>query len=345
MHDEAWRTPKGLLTLAAIPGIGLATAERLVRQFPNLEAIVDAHPDQLRTFVSSMAVDALAEPLMLEKARSEASEILDRAAHNNIRVLSIFDADYPEALRCIIDYPPILYMKGRLPGRRCVACVGTREPSQFGINVAEQLVNALVAADWTIVSGLAAGIDTVSHNVALAQGGVTLAVVAGGLDKYPNQNLRLAEAILAGGGAMISEQAFGVQPSARNLVMRNRLQSGLSVATFVMQTDIKGGSMHTARFAVSQNRMLFAPVPKGHDALETMSRGILAMTQLPAAQFTDAVQADANYRRILSDRIPAGSVARPLIGVKDYAPMLEDLERRLGSQYPRLYMPGRAVPI
>jgi len=245
-------------------------------------------------------------------------------------VLSIFDQEYPAALRSIPDRPPILFFKGKLPSNRSVACIGTREPSEFGEIVTDSLVAALVATNWTIVSGLAIGIDTLSHQAALRCKGRTVAVLAGGLDSiYPKQNTRLAEEILANDGSLISEQAFGIPPSPRNLVQRDRLQSGLSVATFVMQTDIKGGSMHTVRFTIQQNRMLFVPVPQGRHALEPKSQGTLAMVQLSGPLFADATQAEGDYRRILLDRFRKQPVAIPLASKEDFGSMLECLEASL----------------
>lgn len=128
----------------------------------------------------------------------------------------------------------------------------------------QRIVEQLVNADWTIVSGLALGIDSVAHAATLGKKGRAIAVLAGGLDNvYPKENTRLAEEILASGGALVSEQPFGVPAIPRNLIQRDRLQSGLSVGTFVMQTDVKGGSMHTVRYTLQQERLLFAPVPQG----------------------------------------------------------------------------------
>jgi DNA processing protein len=166
----------------------------------------------------------------------------------------------------------------------------------------------------------------------LRYGGRTIAVMAGGLDGiYPKQNAKLADEIIERDGALISEQPFGVPPAPRNLVQRDRLQSGLSVATFVMQTDIKGGSMHTVRFTLMQGRLLFAPVPQGRHAEEPKSRGIVALTQMAANRFADTVQAEGDFRRLLSSTFGSRPVAIPLASREDYASMLDRLEQRLVS--------------
>ncbi|MHC2635104.1 DNA processing protein [Bradyrhizobium liaoningense] len=326
------RTAAGILTLTALRGIGPATAERLAERFQLLAAIADAEPAKLRSLVSASVIESLHEPTALANAGEKAQRVLDEADRRGVRVLSVFDQDYPTALRSLHDRPPVLFVKGKLPPLRSVACIGTREPSEFGEIVSDRIVGTLVGANWAIVSGLAVGVDTLSHQAALRHRGRTIAVMAGGLDGiYPRQNAKLADEILERDGMLVSEQPFGVPPSPRNLVQRDRLQSGLSIATFVMQTDIKGGSMHTVRFTVQQDRLLFAPVPQGRHAAEPKSQGILGMTQLPAMRFADAVRAEGDYRRILLERFRDKPVAVPLASREDYASMLELLETRLSG--------------
>lgn len=326
------RTAAGILTLTALRGIGPATAERLAERFQLLAAIADAEPAKLRSLVSASVIESLHEPTALANAGEKAQRVLDEADRRGVRVLSVFDQDYPPALRSLHDRPPVLFVKGKLPPLRSVACIGTREPSEFGEIVSDRIVGTLVGANWAIVSGLAVGVDTLSHQAALRHRGRTIAVMAGGLDGiYPRQNAKLADEILERDGMLVSEQPFGVPPSPRNLVQRDRLQSGLSIATFVMQTDIKGGSMHTVRFTIQQDRLLFAPVPQGRHAAEPKSQGILGMTQLPAMRFADAVRAEGDYRRILLERFRDKPVAVPLASREDYASMLELLETRLSG--------------
>jgi len=321
-----------MLTLTALRGIGPATAERLAERYALFDAILGSEPTKLRSIVSAAVAESLHAPTALATASEKAQRVLEEADRRGVRVLSIFDTDYPDALRSLSDRPPVLFVKGKLPPSRSVACIGTREPSKFGEFVSDKIVEVLVGANWTIVSGLAIGVDTLSHRAALHHGGRTVAVMAGGLDGvYPKQNAKLAEEILEKDGALVSEQSFSVPPSPRNLVQRDRLQSGLSTATFVMQTDIKGGSMHTVRFTIQQNRLLFAPVPRGNHAAEPKSQGILAMTQMSAIQFAEAIRAEGEYRRILVERYNNHPVAVPLASKEDYASMLTLLEARLAS--------------
>lgn len=239
------------------------------------------------------------------------------------------DDDYPDWLRQISDHPAILHVRGQLrPGRRYVACVGTRQPSVFGQAAARAISGFLAAHDWTIVSGLALGVDTLCHEAALEAGGHTVAILANGLDSvYPAQNRGLAERILAAGGALLSEQSLGTPALPRNLVSRDRLQSGMSAATIVMQTDLRGGTMHTVRFALLQGRPLMAPVPQDSHTAEPKSRGILALTQRTGTELAHLVGASGAYAEHLTKKFADQPVALSLDGRDGYVSLLDMLEK------------------
>jgi DNA processing protein len=170
-------------------------------------------------------------------------------------------------------------------------------------------------------------VDTLCHQAALEAGGHTVAILANGLDSvYPAQNRELATRILAAGGALLSEQPLGTPALPRNLVARDRLQSGMSAATIVMQTDLIGGTMHTVRYAVLQGRPLIAPVPQGAHAEEPKSRGILALTQRTGGTFARFVDASDDYAECLTMKFADRSVARPITGRDDYDALLDTLE-------------------
>lgn len=238
------------------------------------------------------------------------------------------DPSYPVWLPSIADPPAVLYVRGQLlPGPRYVACVGTRQPSLFGQTAAQKIAGFLAKQGWSIVSGLALGVDTRCHEAALAAGGHTVAVLANGLDTvYPAQNRGLAERILAAGGALLSEQPLGTTAIPRNLIARDRLQSGMSAATIVMQTDLIGGTMHTVRFAVMQNRPLVAPLPQGTHAKEPKSRGILALTQLTGTNLVSLINTSPAYAERLTTRFADRPVARALTSREDFTDLLHLLE-------------------
>ena len=323
----------GLLTLLAIPGIGPHRAERLAAQFHTLREVRDASATHTATHVPARAASALADDSAWARAFQHTHTILQQAHDYSVRVLAPLDTEYPAWLRDIRDRPPILYVKGTLlPNRRYVACIGTRNPSKFGCLATRGITTRLAKDNWSTVSGLAIGVDTLAHEVTLAEHGHTVAVLANGLDAvYPKTNATLARRILAGGGALVSEQPFGTPALPGHLVSRDRLQSGMSAATIVMQTDTVGGSMHTVRFTLLQNRQLFAPVPSGSLANEPQSRGILALTQETGVHLSTALRAHGEYRELLRTRYVRTSPASPITGRHAYPELVRRLDNILAT--------------
>jgi len=198
--------------------------------------------------------------------------------------------------------------------------------------VAPRLAGFFAEQGWSIVSGLARGVDTLCHEAALRAGGHTVAVLANGLDTvYPRQNSELADRILAQGGALLSEQPPGTPALPKHLTRRNRIQSGMSVATIVMQTDIVGGTMHTARYTLLQGRLLAAPVPQGVHAAVPKSQGLLALTQRTGTDLGHLLEAKGALAALLEQHFANHPVAMPIRGNGDYAKLLDMLERLLDS--------------
>ena len=187
---------------------------------------------------------------------------------------------YPERLQHI-DAPPDLWVKGELPAQmRGVSCVGTRKPTRWGRVVTEQIVRRLVEEGYSIVSGLALGINALAHQTALDAGGHTVAVLPCSIDRlYPKCHRDLAERILASGGALVSLFAPGSKMNQGSFIRRNRIQSGLSVGTVIMQCAKGSGTLHTARFAQEQGRLLCVVKPQGGYALETQIQGNLELLE------------------------------------------------------------------
>jgi DNA processing protein len=195
------------------------------------------------------------------KARRAAEEEWERVAAQDATILSYSCPDYPERLREIYDPPPVLWVRGdaTLLKRPSIAIVGTRHPSPYGSGVAEMLARDLSARRMLVVSGMARGIDTCAHKGALAARMPTVAVWGTGIDViYPKENKKLAEDILATGGAIVSEVPAGTFPAPQNFPRRNRILSGLSVGVLVVEAGENSGTRVTARCAAEQNRDLFA---------------------------------------------------------------------------------------
>lgn len=179
---------------------------------------------------------------------------------HGIKTILLGSPDYPYRLAEIPDPPRVLYVKGTLlEEKRCLAVVGTRNPSADGLLMTEFWVHELAVADPCIVSGLALGIDAAAHEEALRSGLRTLAVLAHGLETaHPNRNARLAERILREGGAWISEWPFGTPPRPEFFPRRNRIIAGLSDAVLVVEASMKSGASITAKVAQGYSRNVFA---------------------------------------------------------------------------------------
>lgn len=255
----------GLLTLLQIRGVGPSTAISMGDKFQKIEDIVD----------SFKGIDIL----VVEDAISKANRILKDCTNFGIEVLTVHDDNFPFFLRNIPQPAPLIYVKGRLQNNnKYIACVGTREPTEAGVKTSKITSNYFSKKGWSIVSGLALGVDSICHAEALNCGGHTVAVLANGLDSIaPKTNSKLAQDILKSGGALISEYPPGTPVYPRNLVIRDRLQSGLSVATIPMQTGIKGGTLHTINFSFLQGRFVVVPV---HTKVEEKSEGLKYLLSL-----------------------------------------------------------------
>ena len=195
------------------------------------------------------------------KARQAAEEEWARVAAQGATVVTYGCAEYPERLKEIYDPPPVLWVRGAatLLSRPGIAIVGTRHPSPYGSGMAEILARDLAVRRLLIISGMARGVDSCAHKGALAARMPTVAVWGTGIDVvYPKENKKLAEEILAFGGAIVSELPMGTFPAPQNFPRRNRILSGLSVAVLVVEASENSGTRVTARCAAEQNRDLFA---------------------------------------------------------------------------------------
>lgn len=320
----------GQLTLLALRGVGPSTALRLAEAYPTLRHIHESAPSALARHVPTQARAGLVDKTGWQAAYSQAIATLEKASAQGVRVLSFAEPEYPLFLKGIVDKPTVLYVKGDLPtDHRSIACIGTREPSVFGTEVAKRLSSFLASRGWSIVSGLALGVDALSHQAALDANGHTVAVLANGLDSvYPKKNAHLAADILARGGALVSEQPFGAPAVSRNLVQRDRLQSGMSVGIIVMQTDIVGGSMHTVRFCLSQGRRVWAPLPpEGVHRQEPKSQGILALCLRTGRELVRQLGADPEYAALLERDYATKPPAGPIKNRDEYEALLSELEQ------------------
>ncbi len=218
----------------------------------------------------------------------EVSRQLSELASAGGSILHLWDPLYPPRLAAIFDAPPVLFVTGNRERGcdPCVAVVGTRRPTPYGLVMAEYFARELGSAGVTVVSGLARGIDTRAHRAALDSGGATIAVIGTGPDRcYPPENRRLAGDIAAS-GAVFSEYPPGAGPEPGNFPRRNRIISGLSLGTLVVESDDDGGAMITASMALDQDREVFAVPGTVHSR---KSRGCHALIRDGKAKLVERV--------------------------------------------------------
>ncbi|MBZ0279849.1 MAG: DNA-protecting protein DprA [Anaerolineae bacterium] len=253
MTDLAW------VALSLTGRIGKKTLDALMQHFGgDLNAVLSADEKALRQ-VSGIG------PKIAQSIRTidldSVQQSLIRWQKAGVRVITLPDADYPVRLRGLDDAPPTLFIRGERwqSEGRCAALVGTRSPSRPSLEIAKNLAAHLIERGYTIVSGLALGIDSAAHHEAMvAQEGHTLAVLGSGvLNIYPSEHEYLATTIMAR-GALVSEVQPFASPNSSTLVARNRIISGLSDCVIVIETGADGGAMHAARFATQQGRQVYA---------------------------------------------------------------------------------------
>lgn len=262
------------LVLLTTPNLPDKTISQLIVDFPHLDALLS------QTALSLTKKYGFKESILPALKNPDKKNIergLKWCEHPNHYLLGMNDPRYPQRLKEISSPPPFLFLSGNIDtlSQNSLAIVGSRRASKPGLETAFQFSKALAEAGLTITSGLALGIDTASHQGALAVKAHTVAVLATGVDQiYPRQNQKLAQKILENGGALVSEFFIDTPPKAGNFPRRNRIISGLSLGVLVVEAAEKSGSLITARFALEQNREVFAiphsihnPFGKGCHAL------------------------------------------------------------------------------
>ncbi len=246
------------LALVLSPGLG---PKRILDAVSRLEAPSQIFTLPLTALEGLRFPAAVAQFIFDGKARAAAEAEWASVVAQGATVVSFGCREYPERLKEIYDPPPVLWVRGDvgLLSRPSIAVVGTRHPTPYGSGIAEMLSRDLAARRLLIVSGMARGIDSCAHRGALAARTPTVAVWGTGIDVvYPKENRKLAEEILALGGAIVSEVPMGTFPAPQNFPRRNRILSGLSIAVLVVEASENSGTRVTARCAAEQNRDLFA---------------------------------------------------------------------------------------
>ena len=265
-----------------IPGVGRARYAALEAYFGSLESAWKAGAAELkRAGLDRRTISSIQS----RRSSIDPDTVMSQLIARQITPLTWHDSRYPDRLQQIYDRPPVIYIQGEIKEQDDwgIAVVGTRKPTAYGREMAQLLSMELVRNGITVVSGLARGIDSVAHRAALDAGGRTLAIQACGLDMvYPPEHQRLADEI-AESGALISDYPLETRPRPDYFPRRNRIMSGLSLGTLVIEADEKSGALITASYALEQNREVFAlpgtiTSPKSRGANRLIQEGAKLVT-------------------------------------------------------------------
>lgn len=269
-----------ILLLQRLPETGSGTYWRLLDEFPTLNTALEAPLDLIAQILSPAACKALMdyrefgeESAVMRRVRADIAWLEE----HNITLVDTHSEHYPQMLSEIKRAPPLLYVWGdpAVLSFPQVAVVGSRSPTSSGKDNAFHFAKSLATAGVTITSGLALGVDIAAHQGALSANGKTLAVLGTGIDQiYPQRHQQMARELVLAGGAVVTEFPLGVQPLPANFPQRNRIISGLSCGVLVVEAAVKSGSLITARYAIQQNREVFAIPGSIHNPL---SRGCHAL--------------------------------------------------------------------
>lgn len=269
---------EALIALNLLPEVGPCRLRSLMQYFSEPQEILGASVERLRR------VPRLGEKcISVLHSWEENCDLPGEERYAQLAGVSIVtfeDPSYPRQLLDIHDPPICLYVRGDIQALSrsfdSLAMVGSRFVTSYGVTMAKQLASQVAMAGWIVVSGLARGIDTVCHTSALDVGGCTIAVLGCGLDRiYPPENLELARRIASSGGALLSEFSLGTRPAKGNFPMRNRIISGLSRGTLVVEAGLNSGSLITAAQSLEQGRAVFAVPGRAGDVTSSGCNALL----------------------------------------------------------------------
>jgi len=252
------------LALKKIKGLQNQHIFFILKTFKNPCEIFSADKnDFIRAGLKSEYIKILTDSRVIKTAFFDAIKEIEKASKNGVKIITFNSALYPSNLRLIKNKPPVLYYKGMLKEnlRLAAAVVGQRKPPDYALELAKNITEKLCSYGYSIVSGLASGIDAAAHKTALKNNGYTIAYIGSGLlaPPYPPENRELYNEIILNGGAVVSELPLDERISSKNLVARDRLQSGSGLGTFAVSSPLKSGTMKTCHFSIKQKRPVFIP--------------------------------------------------------------------------------------
>lgn len=299
-----------LIALCSVPDVGPVTVRRLLSAFGTPEAVFGASVGELSSVEGVSR--ARAQAVKDYSGFGALQRSIERLKGEGIRVAGLGSPDYPEPLRCLDDAPPVVYIRGGVADddKYAIAVVGSRRPTNYGSAVAETLSGELAGMGFTVVSGLARGIDTAAHRAAVGAGGRSIAVMGSGIDvPYPPENKGLMKKI-SDSGYVISEFPPGAPPGKENFPRRNRLISGLSLGVVVVEAAEGSGALITARYALEQGKEVFAVPGNINSAASTGANELIRQGAKLVVRASDIVE---ELAAVLKGFIKSKETQRPAV--------------------------------
>ncbi|MCV9880024.1 DNA-processing protein DprA [Brenneria izbisi] len=316
LRETITPSTKLLLTLSMLKGVGPVLLKKTASYVLSSNVFSINELSKFDVKIASLVNDDDNFLLAQEKAEKQ----IEYAEQYSFRIISILDNDYPKLLSETKDNPCLLYVKGSLfeSPDKSVAIIGTREPTSHGKVITERITKFFVEKNWSIVSGLAIGCDGIAHETALNCHGHTVAVLAHGLQTIaPSRHKNLAQRIIEEGGALITEYPFGQEIQKQQYVKRDRIQAGLARGVVMIQSDVKGGSLHASRASLDYNRWLAVPYPTKDDIARNEPK---AQANLLIANGSDSDKAGT----LRFDKMKLKNIII-LNGKEDYNKLIEDV--------------------
>jgi DNA processing protein len=335
LADTPLRSAMGLLMLDSIRGVGRVAVQKALTSFETFGELITADDDAIKACFNTKQRDAIRDPKTVDSAYRQAHQATSRAAELGAYIVSLYDVDYPQRLKTLEEPPFILYTSGDLSLLdSAVAFVGTREPTPFGEKVAYGISSAFAEDGWCVVSGLARGIDSICHRAALDARGTTCAVLPSGLDVYSSgAAMELARRICENGGLIVSECGFGIEANKGSYIDRDRLITGLSLATVFIQGETHSGSMHSVRYATAQGKPVYVPTIPERYLAEDINHTARDLARMPIGQIASRLEWTGSVLNAIADN-PDRPAADAIQNRDDYPRVFEEI---------RSLVPARAM--
>ncbi len=292
------------------PKMGAVRIKKLSDAFATMQ---DAFFAPVADLVAAGIEAKIAEQFVFDRTTIDPDAELARLHEHDAAAITLRDDAYPRELRTIFDPPAVLFVRGTLPdpSRVHLAVVGSRHPTRYGEQVTREFVGPIATSGVVVVSGLAYGVDAIAHRATLDAGGATVAVLGGGIDEeniYPSQHRSLASHIVAGGGAVISEFPVGTHVMKQNFPFRNRIISGLSRGTLVVEAKATSGSLITARCAMEAGRDVFCVPGSIYSELSEGPNNLIKTGAIPVTTPADVLsRLGLEVRETKPDYVPGSA--------------------------------------